>query len=161
MREQQRLKLTAYRQKLQDARLKQLTESMAKLGEHLSDIKSPIVNVDVDNSEIAEAIKSIKMPDVIVNPQIKVDVPKQEAPVVVVKDEDIYARYRRVNSEIGRQGEYHGFVDKDGNWFIQLESSADNGPDRTRYFVGDGQFSAGWPKRESYTYKAYDKVTIL
>lgn len=160
MREQQRLNLERYKRRLYQAQLKAIVKDIKTVESVVSDavkvigdIPAPVITVD--NSGIVDAIKAIE-----IKPNIKIGTPHIAAPTVVVNNEDIYARYKRVNSEQGMQGLYHGFADSDGNWFIQLESSIDNGPDKSRYFVGKGDFANNWPKKEGFAYKPIYQVGI-
>lgn len=101
---------------------------------------------------IPQAIKDIK----IVQPEIKL-----KAPVVnvTIPNQDIYSRYKRANSAQENNFTYHGFIDADGNWFIQLEAGTDTQA-RSRYAVGKGDFLNQWPKRTSLEYKLLSEVNI-
>lgn len=172
MRSEQRSKLARYKAELAAAekwslmerQQRRLSEAVDKMTDAISNIvapDSPVVNVTVDTDGITEAIKSIPTPP---QPVIKVNVPAQEAPKVTVNvpNQDIYARYKRYNSRPDPEGTYHAFLDTDGNWFIQLESTMQNGTtDITRYAVGKGDISKAWLGRKRLNYKPLDKVNIL
>lgn len=171
MRSEQTAKIEAYRKRLQAQRDDKLAKAIAGATEKLSEATeaiagmkpdAPVVKavIDVDTEPLAEAIKNIQLPTPVVSPVINVDVPKAAAPTVVVQNDDIAARYQRYNSVIDPEGTYHGFVDKDSNWFIRLESSSDNGPDRSRFFVGKGDISTAWTKRRSFKYLPFNEVNI-
>lgn len=169
MTSEQKNKLAKYRAKLTHKREKRIAETMLNVIEKLHDMTeaiankeqpTPVVNNTFDTDALVDAIKDIKI-NTELRPTIKVDVPQQLAPTVVVKNDDIYARYKRVNSQNDPDGTRHGFVDADGNWFIQLESSTDTGADRTRYAVGSGSFASNWTNRRRLSYLSFDKVVIV
>lgn len=108
----------------------------------------------VDLTPIAEAIKNQPQPVIHVNP-------KFTATPEVKIETDIMARYKRIDSSVEADGEYHGFADQDGNWFIQRESEALNGDmQRSRFATGEGDYMQGWSKRKGLKYVPYYEAGI-
>jgi hypothetical protein len=173
MRDDQTKKLNRYRRKLEDDRAKKrdevylratqsLSYGLSALSDAISDLsqKEAPEAQQIDLTPLVEKISNIK-----VEPIINVAAPNVnvEAPIVRVEvdpTDDIYARYKRSNSVNGPEGMYHGFVDNDSNWFIQLESTGVDGTARSRYATGKGSFGQSWQKRRGLTYKPFDQVTI-
>lgn len=165
MRSEQSQKIFNYRLKLdaikQEKQNKELTKTISTFDNNVKTLADAINNMkapEIDLSEVTEAIKGIKItqPEIKFNPVVKV-----EAPVVNVSvPADVYARYKRYNSVTEGEGTYHGFLDSDGNWFIQRESELVNGQAVSRYAVGKGNIEKGWSNRKNLDYKPYDRVVI-
>lgn len=173
MRDEQKSKLAKFRADIERAEAKkreqnylQATQSLSYGLNALSEAVEGFANKEapeapqIDLTPLVDKIGSIK-----VEPIINVAAPNVnvEAPIVrveVAPTDDIYARYKRSNSVNGAEGMYHGFVDNDSNWFIQLESTGTDGTARSRYAVGKGSFGQSWQKRRSLNYKPFDQVVI-
>lgn len=158
-----RKRIERERQATLNKALIEATEKLAAATETIANfsVEAPVVNNTIDTTELVEAVKGIKID--VPAPVVKVNVPQQMAPVVNVSvdNPDIYARYKRVNSSMDPEGTYHGFVDTDGNWFIQLESTMNAGnTDITRYATGMGEFNKAWVGRKRLSYKPFNKVDV-
>lgn len=173
MRNDQELKLAQFKAKLRQAHIRQiekereeillaafekLSHDMDTFIEMMAEQQSPAINVTntIDTKELSDALtaavsKFNTQPNVEVTPVINV------APTVV--NEDVYARYKRFNSSTDPDGTYHGFVDADGNWFIQRETNFDNKAS-SRYATGEGTLEDNWAKRTRLSYKPFDQVEI-
>lgn len=165
-------KLEKYKSKLlarkqHQQALKTITETVDK---HLQSINGEIVDkIEVINNvtvtgleDVAKAIEKIEQPVPVVNvtaPEVKVSPNIKIEPAIV--NEDVYARYKRVNSSVEPDGIYHGFVNKAGNWFIQRETENPNETEASsRYTAGATDFKANWNKRKYLDYVTFDEVDI-
>lgn len=164
MRSEQSQKISRFRRKLelerarkQDIILKQVAESLTEKVDALTETIGKVQSPDIDLTEVTEAIKAISLnPEIKFSPNIQV-----EAPVVNVEvPQDVYAKYKRVNSMTDPEGTYHGFTDANGNWFIQRETTLPNEQATSRYTTGNGQFGKSWPRRKTLSYKPFNEVDI-
>lgn len=141
--------------------LEGISQTVSEALESVKTIASPEVTVQshitVEGLEkLPEAIE--RLGNIKVEPTVNVKAPIVNVKPVIV-NEDIYARYKRANSSVDQSGTYHGFLDNDGNWFIQLESGTDKQA-KSRYAVGKGSFLNNWAGRVSLQYKLIDEVAI-
>ena len=170
MRSEQSLKISRYQRKLASIRQAHQTDmfvsAVSKLDSTVTTLKDAVQaseSKDIDLVPIVDAISQIKN-EVTVTPEFKINpVIKVAAPVVnvTVPNDDLYARYKRFNSQTDPEGTYHGFTDSNGNWFIQRESTMNSGKtDTTRFAVGNGNANQGWMKRKSLIFKPISEVVI-
>lgn len=135
-----------------------------KMTEAIEELKTVIAGgLHVDNTveihgleELPKAID--KLSDIKLSPQFNIEAPIVNVEPVIV-NEDIYARYKRVNSASEGSNTYHGFADSQGNWFIQREAGNDSKAS-SRYAVGRGSFAGNWSKRQGLDYLPFDEVEI-
>ena len=155
MRDDQRLKLARFKEQLEQAEARKREQSYIRATQSLSsglkDLSDAVhqmaskeapVAPEMDLTPIVESISKLKI-ETHVEPIIKVESPtiRVEPVINIAPTEDISARYRRVNSKLDPEGTYHGFVDANSNWYIQLESTGVGDVARSRYAVGKGTFS--------------------
>jgi hypothetical protein len=53
---------------------------------------------------------------------------------------------------------YYGFVDKDGNWYVQRETLTGANTGDYRYFKGASNFSTNWTGRDGLGYGEFDSI---
>lgn len=71
-----------------------------------------------------------------------------------VASSDIIAGYQAANKdEVPAGTSYYGFVDTDGNWYIQRISATD-----LDFVRGSSNFAANWAGRAGLSYAKFDSV---
>lgn len=72
---------------------------------------------------------------------------------------DILAGYRvyKRDENVSPDVSYYGFVDSDGNWFIQRETPF-GAITITEYARGTSNFETNWTGRGALTYLSFDQV---
>lgn len=106
---------------------------------------------------IVAAIKNIKIPESN-TPVVKV----APTPVTIVKnDDDIYSRYSFSDKSTEVDGDYIGYLNSFGNWFIQRIAQPNDKTYRSRFSAGKNDYSANWNKRVKLTYELRHKVDII
>lgn len=150
-------------QALADIDIKDYEAELTNLANDIMATRRAIEAVKIpDNSEMVarlkkldDAIGKIKLPD-------WADI-KLPAPVVNVKanDDDIYSRYSFSDKSTEVDGDYIGYLNSFGNWFIQRIAQPNDKTYRSRFSAGKNDYSANWNKRVKLTYELRHKVDII
>lgn len=158
-------------------------DSVSKSYKEFTEKVAGRIDVSVDTESIAEKIEELttsiaERPDVAqqikehleeligkIEPrvvQVEKTVPIQsKAPIVNVEkaSDDIYARYDWVASSDELDGQYIGYLQQSGAWFIQRIAKGVNGQMST-FTVGKKNFDQAWQSRLKLKYSMRNEVII-
>ena len=135
------------------------TESIAQKIEELKTSLSERPDVAQQIKDHLEELIGKTEPKVI---EVEKIVPIQaKAPTVNVEKavDDIYARYDYAADNTEIDGQYIGYLNQKGNWFIQRIAKGVHG-NMSTFAVGKGDFTAAWMNKMKLEYKMRDEVVI-
>lgn len=119
------------------------------------------VDVSVDTAPVAEIVRQFKTDTVgVLKGFVEVaEKLAEQAKATTVQSDDIYARYSFADSAIDSQGTHIGYVDAEGNWFIQRVVGS-NDANSSRFAVGKKDYGKAWSRRQTLNYKLRSEVYI-
>ncbi|MHA1827941.1 MAG: carboxypeptidase-like regulatory domain-containing protein [Candidatus Heimdallarchaeaceae archaeon] len=115
-------------------------------------------NLTLAEEETVEGTASFNNSRAIINKSILVGYDKRDinrSNRLPVSNEDVFDKYQPSDEDAGGDPSYFGFLDRNGNWYIQQYNVA-NGT--FRYVKGSSNYQTNWTNRTSLSYGHFDQV---
>lgn len=178
----QLLKKRVEKKRLAQKKLEELAESVEKLVDRPVDVHIPEIEVpkadivtEMDTTGLEAIAEETKLELALIKD--KLDQPSNKAlnevkdafktlqntfkEVIKAAQDDIYARYAFSNSGEDLGGQYVGYVNGNGDWFIQKFGKDIVGNQSSTFAVGKkGTYKTAWDNKIKLTYKLRSEVYI-